>query len=233
MRRVEKGDCPQKDGADIAFSKYQEARPALVDQLGGYCSYCEMPVSTLLAVEHIRPKGVNGSLELEWTNFLLACGNCNPTKGHADLDDECYLWPHRHNTFYALAYGPGALVKPNADLSPLDSLRAKNIINLVGLDKRSGNIKTMSDRRWIRREGAWRTAAHSLDRLVKNDSPELRETIADLAQATRFFSVWMTVFTADTDMLERILNVFPGTALDCFVDGQCLASVTRPAREAR
>lgn len=53
------------------------------------CAFCEhQPIGSPAQVEHFRPKdGVNGIvhtgyfwLAYEWSNLLLACGNCNSTK---------------------------------------------------------------------------------------------------------------------------------------------------------
>jgi hypothetical protein len=39
-----------------------------------------------------------------------------------------------------------------------------------------------------------------------------------------FFSVWMTVFKDDPDMLNRFIAAFPGTCADCFdVQGKAIS----------
>lgn len=46
----------------------------------------------------------------------------------------------------------------------------------------------------------------------------------ELAPATGFFSVWMTVFSQHPEMRRGFINAFPGTAPDCFdADGAALA----------
>jgi hypothetical protein len=44
----------------------------------------------------------------------------------------------------------------------------------------------------------------------------MRKQIVLNAQGRGFFSVWMTVFKNDPDMLNRLINAFPGTSGDCF-----------------
>lgn len=69
------------------FADYDDAKPFLLARLGPFCSYCERRIPTNLAVEHIQPKGVPkyAPLEKTWDNFLLACVNCNSTKGDDDV----------------------------------------------------------------------------------------------------------------------------------------------------
>jgi hypothetical protein len=51
----------------------------------------------------------------------------------------------------------------------------------------------------------------------------MRKQIVSNAQGRGFFSVWMTVFKDDPDMLNRFINAFPGTCTDCFdVEGKAI-----------
>ncbi|HEY0835245.1 MAG TPA: HNH endonuclease [Azospirillum sp.] len=61
-------------------STYQEARLGLTTAVGGYCSYCELPLTSSLAVEHKLPKFWFPDRMLNWDNFLLACPICNSIK---------------------------------------------------------------------------------------------------------------------------------------------------------
>lgn len=92
MRPVVRGAWPiDKDGNEIQFTEYQKARRELIKRLGEICSYCEMHLDSSLAIEHMRPKKPDGTNEgilerkLDWNNFLLACTNCNSTKGKKDV----------------------------------------------------------------------------------------------------------------------------------------------------
>ena len=69
-----------------------------------------MQLDSALGVERIQPKKTRGCTqidsqrEMDWNNFLLACPNCNSTKGNTDVVLDDYLWPDRDNTFRALKY---------------------------------------------------------------------------------------------------------------------------------
>jgi hypothetical protein len=72
------------------------------------------------------------------------------------------------------------------------------------------------DRISQRRE-AWQQAEIALDDLLHSPSEALKQAITREALATGFFSVWMTVFAAQPDMLQRFIRAFPGTqASGCF-----------------
>jgi uncharacterized protein (TIGR02646 family) len=221
MRPVVRGACPtQADGADIVFSAYPMARGKLIERLGECCSYCEMHLDTSLAVEHVQPKKPPGAAtndqtrELNWDNFLLACTNCNSTKGNEDVVLDDHLWPDRDNTFLALTYKQGGLVEAAPGQ---DNDRAKRTITLVGLDKvpsAHDQENEASDRRWNNRREAWDIALESKQNLAQLDHPVMRAQI--VLQIQGFWSIWMTVFEHDPDMLERILDCIPGTAKHCF-----------------
>lgn len=60
---------------------YRRARRGLIGRLGAFCSYCELPVVTSLATEHVLPKASFPVYGAAWDNFLLACAACNSAKG--------------------------------------------------------------------------------------------------------------------------------------------------------
>lgn len=74
MRPVDKGDCPY-----ISIITYSDAFPYLDKQIGGYCSYCEMPILNAPAVEHKESKN-SGGARTDWNNLLLSCVYCNSRK---------------------------------------------------------------------------------------------------------------------------------------------------------
>ena len=230
MRPVERGSHPKDEKEnDVTYKEYQQARGELIRRLGEYCSYCEMHLDSSLAVEHVRPKKppgasvVDRTRELEWTNFLLACTNCNSTKGDTDVALDDYLWPDRDNTFRALSYTSGGKVAArDGDFKQ----KAENIISLTGLDK-TPNEDTASDRRWLNRREAWDMAVRSKGRLSRNDSGDFREQIIETAVANGFWSAWMTVFESDADMLKRLIVAFKGTASSCFDTQNGYAPIAR------
>jgi uncharacterized protein (TIGR02646 family) len=219
MRPIERGSCPiDTAGVTKEFREYQEARGDLITRLGEYCSFCETPLGASLAVEHMLPKKWHPHLEKDWNNFLLACTNCNSTKGYKKIVLADYYWPDRDNTFRAFIYLQGGIVRVNPNLTDFEQQQALKTLQLTGLDRMPGNDPAMKDRRWLNRRKAWDIAERSLQNLKRNNTPSMREQIVDTATTRGFWSVWMSVFRDDTDMLERFINAFEGTCRLCFDD---------------
>lgn len=213
MRPVDKGTAP------TVYAKYQDAGPDLQSRLGDYCSYCERQIETHLAVEHIQPKSDVPTLRNDWSNFLLGCVNCNSSKGDTPVNLSDYLWPDYDNTLWAFEYVRGGLVQPNSTLLPPIQAKAHATISLVGLDKFPGNPgrePSRSDQRWLRRLELWQLAEKDRQRLVTNNSQEVRELIVENALGRGMFSIWWTVFAGDVDMRRRLREAFMGTHGSCF-----------------
>jgi hypothetical protein len=68
-------------GRTITFTDYDVARRLLVSSVGGYCAYCEAPVSSDLPVEHKIPQAWVPEASTAWYNLLPACQSCNSAKG--------------------------------------------------------------------------------------------------------------------------------------------------------
>lgn len=219
MRPVNRGSCPTDDeGDEVRFAEYTHARKKLIQRLGEYCSYCEMHLDSSLAVEHVRPKKPPGAgavmldRALDWHNFLLACTNCNSTKGDTDVVLGEYLWPDRDDTFHALRYSVGGVV----DSAPGgEKIRADRLLDLVGLRKLL-DTQEASDRRWLNRKDAWEAAVRSKGNLAKCPHDAMRDQIILTVVANGYWSIWMTVFADDPDMRGRLLQAFPGTQTDHF-----------------
>jgi hypothetical protein len=102
----------QLKARDMAWG---DARRALIQSVGAYCSYCSAPIFSHLAIEHVLPKNTFPQSAFAWPNFLLACSTCNSVKGNkpnqatipgapkstADTKNYItnqgalnYLWPH-------------------------------------------------------------------------------------------------------------------------------------------
>ena len=208
MRPVDRG------GAPAAYAEYQDAGPDLRGRLGDYCSYCERRIETNLAVEHIQPKSVVPALITDWANFLLACVNCNSTKGHTPISLVDYFWPDTDNTLRAFEYLPGGLIGSHPTLLPAIAIKAVATLKLTGLDRYPGNPEqepTTSDQRWLRRQQAWAKAERYRDILAGQDTVEVRELIVDAATGHGEFSIWWTVFASDVDMRRRLREAFTGT----------------------
>lgn len=235
MRPVNRGAWPKNtDGTEIKYKGYPQAGSELIKRLGEFCSYCEMHLDASLAVEHVQPKKSPGATvamadrELDWDNFLLACTNCNSTKGNTDVVIDYYYWPDRDNTFRAFKYSVGGIIEL-ADVLMVDQKKkAKRTIELTGLDKKPLNNSEASDRRWLNRKEAWDIASRSKERLSRNYTEDFKEQIEDTAFANGFWSIWMTVFKDDPDMLRRLIKKFTGTCDQCFDEQNDYVPIARP-----
>ncbi|WP_175073858.1 retron system putative HNH endonuclease [Terribacillus sp. AE2B 122] len=221
MRPVDRGDVPKNYDDNVFKPKtYQEFREFLIKRLGSYCSYCERPISHNVAVEHIKPKDSNKSLEKEWSNLLLACTNCNSTKGKTKVILAAYIWPDLDNSALAFNYSSSGRVNINPSISQVNRYRALKTIKLLGLDKEPSYDPVMSgdtkDQRWRERRTVWEVAIRALERLRRNDTNDFREQIVDTALGRGYFSIWMSVFVNDNDMLNKFVKAFVGTANDCY-----------------
>lgn len=68
---------------------YRQARSSQIGAIGQYCSYCELPLTSSLAIEHTLPKYWFPQNQLSWSNFLLACPVCNSVKGSNPNQQVC------------------------------------------------------------------------------------------------------------------------------------------------
>jgi uncharacterized protein (TIGR02646 family) len=213
MRPVDKGTPPVS-----TYPNYAAALPDLEQRLGRYCSYCERYIATNLAVEHVQAKSLVPTLVLAWSNFLLACVNCNSCKGDNPVIIADYLWPDCDNTLRAFEYGTGGVIAPHSSLAEPFRAKAEASASLFGLDRVPGAAvsPTQNDLRWLKRFETWRKAGDALRRLSQNDTVELREQIVDTALATGLFSIWWTVFAAEANMRSRLCLAFVGTCPKSF-----------------
>ena len=224
MRPVVRGDIPVDDDGDpVTFADYKDARDDLISRMGDYCSYCEVALHSTIDVEHVLPKDPNPDLKLNWANFLLACTNCNSTKGHEDIQLDDYYWPDKDNLLRALLYEQD---KPPQviDDPAVDTERAERTIELTGLDRAPGHPRLSGrDRRWSKRFEAWSHALLARRFLDNADSDEMRQAIVMMAEGFGFWSVWFAAFHDDHDMRRRLILGFPGTASECFDDATNLS----------
>lgn len=236
MRPVRKGTSPN---GNADFDSYKKAYPYLVGRIGSYCSYCERHIVTNLAVEHIQPKdGEHGHPELigRWSNFLLACVNCNSTKGAKEVILSDVLLPDRDNTFDAYVYSEDGKVTPALHLLQEQKRLASNTLSLTGLDKRVSEIldangKAVALDRGSQRMEVWGQAQEALKEIVENPENEavMRLTVK-LAKKSGFFSIWVAVFHHMPNMLRCIIDAFEGTAESgCFdADGRVVKPAPNP-----
>ena len=150
MRPVERGAAPR------IYNNYRNAIKDLVNRLGPYCSYCERRLPTGLSVEHVFPKSLYVDRALDWSNFLLACVNCNSTKGNNDPLD--IFLPDRDNTLLVLSYFQGGFVPVAAQMDIQSTRRARGLIDFLGLDRHGATgwpRPASRDNRRRDREKAW------------------------------------------------------------------------------
>lgn len=220
MRPIERGSIPKdKYGNDKVYTSYGNARRDLIDRMGQYCAYCNQKLPASLAVEHVQPKVSNPTLELEWSNFVLGCTNCNSTKGKKEVDIIDYLWPDIHNTHLAFKYTPDGKIDVHPALTGVLKTKATEMLKLVGLQKYPNN-PTASDRRWLNRKDAFVKANAALklyqSASAKGAASEFEEMLGILASDNGFFSIWMDVFNAYPSAKRQIIDSFTGTANTCF-----------------
>lgn len=219
MRPVERGSVPKDgDGNSVVFKEYGDARDFLIGRIGDYCSYCENVLPDSIHIEHVRPKKKNPTLARNWSNLLLACSYCNPTKGDEDVVLSEYFWPDTDNTARAFVYDTDRAPQIAPGLSPADQVVAQRTLALTGIDREPGGHSQPSakDRRWQKRREAWGVALQARRNISDNDTPQLRDAVVMSAIARGFWSVWMQVFNDDPDMRRRLINAFTGTAINCF-----------------
>lgn len=220
MRPIDRGECPtENNGSKKVYTKYDYARRDLIDRIGQYCSYCNQKLPASLAVEHVKPKSIVPSLELEWDNFLLACTNCNSTKGDKPIELDDYLWPDVHNTHLAFIYSSDGKVEVNPELEPALKVRAQNLLDLVGL-QRYKDQPTDSDRRWKNRKTTFNKANEALELFNSARANGFEEEFISLlglwVTDNGFFSIWLDVFSGFPKVKNKIIQSFEGTALDAF-----------------
>jgi len=216
LRPIRRNNSPIADD----FDNYTSAKPYLISRIGSYCSYCERKIVTNLAVEHIEPKdGEYGKPQLKgcWTNFLLACVNCNSTKGDKQLVLSNVFLPDRDNTFFAFNYLADGKILPADNLSPEDSEKANNILSLIGLDKPGQDIyndknELIAQDRVSQRSQIWGAAESALDDFLANENNNaVKKLIVKNMIFSGFFSVWMTVFKDHPNMKKRFIKAMNGT----------------------
>lgn len=215
MRPIRRDASPQA----TPFTPYQNAKNHLLGRIDRYCSYCERRIETMLAVEHIQPKGLPAyaALEGDWTNFLLGCVNCNSTKKDKDVILADVLLPDRDNTFLAYEYGLDGSMKMAAGLPAHLSAMANALLKLTGLDR---NINTVLDDNGVqivvdrasKRMEVYGIARECAADLAKEpDNARLQSAIVRTAVAEGQFSIWMKVFEGNPTMLARLINSHRGT----------------------
>jgi len=227
VRPVGKGTSPIQGD----FDKYEDAKVDLVSCLGSYCSYCERKISTNLAVEHIEPKdGAFGQphLEKRWSNFLLACVNCNSSKGSKQVIINNLFFPDRDNTLFVFEYLADGNISPSASIinDILNKDKANETLKLFGLDKTirrtlDKNGKQIALDKMSQRMEIWGIATLSLRKYERNQTnQDVKDLIVENMIANGFFSVWMTVYKDYPEMKNLFIDAMNGTRNSGCFDNQ-------------
>jgi hypothetical protein len=127
-----------------------------------------------------------------------------------------YTGPTKQTPFYYLTYKEGGLVSCRDALEEPSKSKIQATIDLVGLDRTPPDGGAEKDRRWKNRREAWDIAVESKQDLGESDSSAMRRQVVRTAVAQGYWSVWMTVFHDDTDILSKLIQGFVGTGADCF-----------------
>ena len=174
MRPIIKQNPTDEQGNLVRFSKYADAKPFLVNQLGDYCSFCEKHnTRSALHVEHIYPKSKAeyAHLENEWNNFLLACVNCNSVKQTKDVAQLNPYMPHSDNLMYYIEILEGGLIQVSENISQEEKKRATAFVNLIGLDREENHLTySKLDDRWQYRYETYNIAQRKLTKYEKQQT---------------------------------------------------------------
>lgn len=222
MRPVDKGESTK------IYTKYQDASEDLTDKLGFMCSYCEMNISNIPAVEHVQPKSIKEDLKNKWSNFLLSCTYCNSAKKDHNESREGYYFPDEYNTAYIFQWSKDKVVEPNPLLSDSEKEIAENTIDLVKLNRTSVQARELNLKanREVVREDAWSTAEMQLDDLknIRSFIPEgadeekiIKKYAHSIAKGIKsHVSIYMKVFEDEPIILNEIINNSKGIRKSCF-----------------
>ena len=215
MRPVNKGESPY-----VTINDYKEALPHLEERIGSYCSYCGFPLVHVPEVEHVVSKSKEPTLATKWVNLLLGCKYCNTRKSNvvsqSNFDE--YLWPDIYNTAVAFSYNYGIpkinkTVLQEIDPSGVANRKAEKIFELIKLEIQDS---PKPDRRVLKRNEAYNEAKLALERWRRNRNEDMRDQIVASAISYGFFSVWTSVFADEPEMLNALIDAFPGTAKEFF-----------------
>lgn len=238
MRPFERGSVPtDAAGNALTVTHYRDWRRDLIDRIGPYCAYCNMPLGHKLEVEHMSAQAQQLVNPLDWSNLALSCNTCNTTKNARPYSPATHYLPDRHNTHMAFVYVPRQRrrntrdrklydvvdVEPAPGLTAAQQLKAQNTLDLVDINLIDGR-RSIPNQRFSSRLGAWRDAEASLQdyEIIVSQAPayslQQARQIARTAKATGFFSLWFVIFSKYPEVLKLLVHKdqFPGTALNCF-----------------
>jgi hypothetical protein len=238
MRPLDKGNCPTITDASGIISnknvaKYSDWKLDLIDRIGYYCAYCNMPLTHSLQVEHVVPKNprivpigyVVGSL-LAWDNMLLACVKCNNAKDDTPINYQDYYFPEEHNTFLIFEIDIDtakrvAILKTKTGLNAQQTTKANSTIGLFQFENIEDKRSDIVDLRWKFRYDAYLVVESSYNGYIRHkasdnfDKKEEIKHIKLVAKSIGFFQIWFDFFKNESEVLAALIQIC-GTATNCF-----------------
>lgn len=224
MRPISRSSKFDLLGNPIEYNPWGSAKPELIGEIGDFCSFCGKHLTrSALEVEHIYPKNfkntsgvkVYNHMRFHWNNFLLACKNCNSTKGDKDTTALNPFLPHLDNLLCFIEVLRGGTLRVKAGVTGTNLTRTNAFINLVGLDRRPSRLShppySNKDDRWQYRLTAYNKATRQLQKYTSTPVTTDIENITELAITSGFFSVWFTVFAAHDPVKAALIKAFKGT----------------------
>ncbi len=221
MKPVCKGNAPG------VYTRYDLAKPDLIDRIGLQCSYCEESGSPqTLHVEHIYPKDPHPERKTDWENFLISCSTCNTYK-HLHLKsgrrrglEKRYLWPHLDNTFSAYIYHPDGRVEVNQGLSADHQKFANATMEMTGVLLSPAKAKKYKALGLAydgvdKRAQAWGAANSMRNMYLENPTASGVAAIGKNAPNTGYFSIWMKVFEDCPEVRQALITAFKAD-IHCF-----------------
>jgi hypothetical protein len=218
MRPVNKWQVGQ-NGVVIEYNPHTEAKTKLLENFGNepfyYCSYCDRVIPKVnMEVEHIQCVHHYPQQEYLWNNFLLACKNCNLTKGDEDFAPGNVLLPHLQNTWNCFIVNNDGTMTADTT-NALAYNRALRTVEIWGLDRGFSHARRQpqDDRFDVRRHIlilAKRALSH-----YQNGVPNYMDEIVDQAIAYGFWYVWMKVFENHQTVQDALILAFNNTYANC------------------
>lgn len=124
-------DYPNPTSAQFKKKNYwSRAANELHSAYSGICAYTAVYLPELGSVDHFRPKTNYPGLTYEWSNYRLASGRVNSTKGN----QEGIIDPFEVGDDWFHLDIPSCLLKPNPGLSRDLQTRIRSTINSLRLN---------------------------------------------------------------------------------------------------
>lgn len=207
------------NNVNSVYNSHGEAKLKLLDNFGNepfyFCNYCDRSIPMVnMEVEHIQCVHHYPEHEFEWSNFLLACKNCNLAKGDTNFAIANVLLPQFQNTWNCFVINNDGTV--NADVTNANAYsRAHRTVEMLGLNRGANHPgrQPQDDRYNARRHVLF--IAHRALRHYEKGMPDYADTIIFQAISTGFWYVWMKVFENHQEIQNALIVAFNSTYDAC------------------